>query len=112
MSENTLFMPVPSAPLTYLTRNQVAEIFSVSVRTVENWRANEILPRSFSMGGRTYWDIEEIRNKVNSLRAQDSAGEKLFKIPAVVGSRPPKAGVALAKSKERDKRVLKDLMSA
>ena len=117
MSENTLSTPLSEAspPLKYLTRRDVAEMFSVSVRTIENWRANEIIPKSFSVGGRTFWDPEEIRNAVNELRAtnaKDASSTASVKIPALVGARPPKAGFALAKSNARDERVLKGLMSA
>lgn len=90
-------------------------MFSVSVRTIENWRAIGTIPQSFSFGGRTYWDPEEIRSKVHERRASSAtngASTASVKIPVVVGPRPPKAGCALAKSNARDERVLKNLMAA
>ena len=57
-------------PIQYLTRKDLAKMFSVSVRTIENWRAMGTIPQSFSFGGRTYWDPEEIRNKVHERPAQ------------------------------------------
>lgn len=117
MSEIFLSTPLSevSTPFKYLTRKDLAEMFSVSVRTIENWRAIGTIPQSFSFGGRTYWDPEEIRNAVKELRAsnaKDASSTASVKIPALVGTRPPKAGRALAKSNARDERVLKNMMAA
>lgn len=115
MSEISLSTPL-SEVLTafkYLTRKDLAEMFSVSVRTIENWRAMGTIPQSFSFGGRTYWDPEEIRSKVHERRASSATGAAStasVKIPALVGTRPPKAGRALAKSNARDERALKNMM--
>lgn len=117
MSEIILSAPLSevSSPIKYLTRKDLADMFSVSVRTIENWRAIGAIPQSFSFGGRTYWDPEEIRSKVHERRessATDAASTASVKIPALVGTRPPKAGRALAKSNARDERVLKSMMAA
>jgi len=98
----------------YLTRNDVAEMFSISVRTVENWRANGTLPKSFQLGGRTYWKEEKIRGAVDELIANNAANDacgKLVDISRLGRVREPKAGNAVAKSLVRDQKKLMDLMA-
>lgn len=111
---------IPATPLQvavpyerYLTRNDVAQIFSISVRTVENWRANGTLPCSFQAGGRTYWMPEKIRATVNDLIAASEASgvnDKPIGMALQRRVREPKAGNALAKSLVRDQKIIADLM--
>lgn len=42
-----------------LTREQVAKRYSVSVRTIDNWRAKKIIP-SFKIGGMTRFSVARL----------------------------------------------------
>ena len=52
--------PPDSFPVAFrpLSRLEVAEILSVSIRTLENWQKAGLMPRSVDIGGRVYWHPE------------------------------------------------------
>ena len=52
----------------YLTINQVAEKFSVSIVTISNWRHNGIL-KSFQIGGRIYFKLSDIEKSLIQISA-------------------------------------------
>lgn len=49
---------VPGPAFKPLSRHDVAAILGVSVRTVENWRRERLIPPSVDIGGRVYWHPE------------------------------------------------------
>ncbi|QDL36608.1 helix-turn-helix transcriptional regulator [Rhodoferax sediminis] len=122
MSESALPESAPSnpqseaqAPFKLLTRQDVAAIFSVSVRTIENWRAEGAIPPSVQIGGRVYWHPDTFIKAVNELcppvtweTAHSAKSTKTF---VSTGVRPPKGSVALSKSNARDERRIAKLMA-
>jgi len=89
-------------------------MFSISVRTVENWRANGTLPQSFQLGGRTYWKEEKVRGAVDELianNAANAASGQLADISHLGRVREPKAGNAVAKSLVREQKKLMHLLA-
>ncbi len=40
---------------TPLTKEDVADVLGVSLRTIENWVASEVFPAPASIGGRVFW---------------------------------------------------------
>jgi len=44
-----------STPYRPVTKEVAAELFSVSIRTIDNWIANGTLPMPTSVGRRVYW---------------------------------------------------------
>lgn len=116
MSEITLpGPPLPTtAPVKLLTRDDVATIFSVSVRTIENWVKDGIIPPSNRIEGRAYWHPDSIKYVVNCLCPAvdwDTERSKPVTAEVVSGVRHPKAGTALAKSNARDECRLTALLA-
>ncbi len=50
-----------STPYRPVTKEAAAELFSVSIRTIDNWIANGTLPMPKSVGRRVYWHPAVLR---------------------------------------------------
>ena len=88
-----------------LSRHDVAAILGVSVRTVENWRRDKLIPPSVDIGGRVYWHPELFYAGLNAtLRANgmtsDVGGEELLTQPMRSNNRAPASTGALEKARK------------
>ncbi|MDG1056509.1 MAG: helix-turn-helix domain-containing protein [Flavobacteriaceae bacterium] len=61
---NSLLIPDKKTEL--LTRKEVAELFGISLVTLDKWRRFDLLPRSTKQGGRIYFLKEEIENYIKN----------------------------------------------
>lgn len=88
-----------------LSRHDVAAILGVSVRTVENWRREQLIPPSVDIGGRVYWHPElfyagldaALRGNAVTAGASVTAVKKL----PISANRAPASTGALEKSRKR-----------
>lgn len=64
------------APFKPLTKEEIAEILDVSIRTVENFVSEGLMPAPVSLGRRVYWHPDLFYSWFDSyLRAQSSSGQ-------------------------------------
>ncbi len=56
----------PKEPATYLTRNEVAEMFKIDVSTVHNWTKRGKI-QSYGIGGRVYYKRKEVEKAIVKL---------------------------------------------
>lgn len=49
-----------TSPLKLMTSAEICELFSIKRRTLDNWIALRKIPTGFMVGGRRYWQPEEI----------------------------------------------------
>jgi hypothetical protein len=87
-----------------LSRHDVAAILGVSVRTVENWRREQLIPPSVDIGGRVYWHPELFYAGLDAaLRGNPvTAGAGVPAVKNVAKSnRAPASTGALEKSRKR-----------
>jgi predicted DNA-binding transcriptional regulator AlpA len=47
---------------TMLTREDVASIFDISLRTLDRWVSGGDIPEPLKVGGRTYWTYSQIKD--------------------------------------------------
>lgn len=57
----------PKEPVTFLTRNEVAEMLKVDISTVHNWTKSGIL-RAYSISTRVYFKRDEIEQSLIQLK--------------------------------------------
>ncbi len=89
-----------------LSRHDVAAILGVSVRTVENWRRDKLIPPSVDIGGRVYWHPELFYAGLDAtLRAtgmtSDEGGAPMVNQSMRSSNRAPAATGALEKARRR-----------
>lgn len=57
----------PKEPTKYLSRNEVAEMFSIDLSTVHNWtKKGKLIP--YGLGGRIYYKRKEVENSLIELK--------------------------------------------
>jgi excisionase family DNA binding protein len=57
----------PKTPTTYLTRHEVAELLSVDLSTVHNWKKQGKLI-AYQIGGRVFYKRAEVENSIVRLK--------------------------------------------
>jgi excisionase family DNA binding protein len=50
--------------LVYLTKQEVADVLRVSVRTVTTYMKNNVLPEPRKLGGKLLWDEDELHRRI------------------------------------------------
>jgi len=110
MSQIAAKLPLTDVPGTGpafkpLSCHDVAAILGVSVRTVENWRREQVIPPSVDIGGRVYWHPElfyaglDATLRGNALTG-DAVASAVKKLP-ISANRAPASTGALEKSRKR-----------
>ncbi len=98
-----------------LSRNDVASIQGVSVRTVENWRREKRIPPSVEIGGRVYWHPDVFYAGLDAtLRgtgAKTDDSTPAFNKPARSANRATASSGALDKSKKRSAAAIAAMMN-
>lgn len=88
-----------------LSRNDVASILGVSVRTVENWRREKRIPPSVDIGGRTYWHPEVFYSSLSAMlrgaTPVEEGGATAAKKAVISTNKTPASTAALEKSRKR-----------
>jgi hypothetical protein len=88
-----------------LSRNDVASILGVSVRTVENWRREKRIPPSFDIGGRTYWHPEVFYSSLSAMlrgaTPVEEGGAPTANKAVISTNKKPASTTALEKSRKR-----------
>ena len=59
----------PTQPLQYLTRQQVAEMLSISLVTVNDWRKKGIL-KAYKIGNRVYFKRHEVEAALVEIKSR------------------------------------------
>jgi predicted DNA-binding transcriptional regulator AlpA len=78
-----------------LTKDDVADVLGVSLRTIENWVSDEILPAPKKLGNRVYWHPNIFYTWLEHRLTSEDANDAL---ESVVGT---KSGGNVGKAKQR-----------
>lgn len=91
------------APFKPLTKDEVAEILGVSIRTVENYVNDGQMPAPASLGRRVYWHPDLFYAWLDSfLRSQSGAGESEKTVGSATHGAPEVAVTGASKVRQRD----------
>ena len=58
--------------VSFLSVNELSELFGVNRSTLYHWKASGWLPDSFKMGKRRYWRISDLKQFIDSMIGQAS----------------------------------------